>query len=169
MREKGRVVQVGWTAPWHRFKHVAISSARSPTTTCRIFFFFTNIMFPTQSLVESGQQNRWIFRKVPKGGGLSQSKKLCRRFWSFKEGFKLFFFRIKRCKMIFCKWGGGVQRSFVTFPKIYLLWYLHPSLNGSKINHCLALTLAKMFTCQTKQVAEVLTNFSPLVKFWSWS
>ena len=94
-------------------------------------FFFTNIMFPTQSLVESGQQNRWIFGKVPKGGGgLSQSKKLCRRFWSFKEGFKLFFFSDKK-----------MQNDFL-------------------INHCLALTLAKMFTCQTKQVAEVWSKES---------
>ena len=97
---EGGVVQVGWPAPWHRFKHVAISSARSPTTTCRIFLYKYNVSHAIPGWIWTAKQMN--FRKSSQGGGgLSQSKKLCRRFWSFKEGFKLFFFRIKRCKMIF--------------------------------------------------------------------
>ena len=60
------------------------------------------------------------FRKMSKGEGVISNKKICCRFWTFKQGFWSMKWN-KICNMIFRRWGGGegvtVQRLFGSFPE----------------------------------------------------
>ena len=51
------------------------------------------------------------FRESSKGGSHFQSKNLCCRSWTFKQGFLSMKFEEKNCNMIFRKWGGGGSKA----------------------------------------------------------
>ena len=58
-----------------------------------------------------------------RGRGSFQSKNLCCRFWTFKQGFLICF--SENCNMIFRYWGGESKAE----QKIHLIGYHHPFLS----------------------------------------
>ena len=109
-----------------------------------------------QSIRENEEKNTYlsvpkqtIFQKISRGGHfqakiyIADFGPLNRTFWAWNwyKTFNCFAANKKKWDMIFRR-GGGSQRPFGTFPKIYPFWYRHPSLRGVTYNHNCAVCIA---------------------------
>ena len=85
---------------------------------------------------------------LEKGGSHFQSKNLCCRFCTFKQGLFSMKFEEKNCNMSLRKREGGGQRPFGTFPKNHPFCWSQPSLRGMCINRYLVRgILCKYYSC----------------------